>query len=98
MIVSLDNHELALDDAEGDWKAKDGKFNYKGVLDGVTTIQFVLDISKQAASWKIKLTKDDFWDEVEGSDGIDLRIIAGDYEGGLRLGVDQMTTLTFPKK
>ena len=96
----IDKFKIALDDADkgASWKSGNGRHVFKGKYDDVTTVQFVLDLSKESASWKFKVSKADFWDDIDGTDGLDFRVIIGNYQGGLRLDADQTTTMSYPQK
>ncbi len=100
VTVLIDKFKLALNDAdEGSaWKSGNGRHIFKGTFAGVTVVQFVIDLSKNSASWKFKVSKADFWDDIDGSDGLDFRVIIGNYQGGLRLDADQTTTMSYPQK
>ncbi len=100
VTVLIDKFKIALDDADvgSAWKSGNDRHIFKGTFAGVTVVQFVLDLSKNSASWKFKVSKADFWDDIDGSDGLDFRVIIGNYQGGLRLDADQTTTMSYPQK
>ncbi len=100
VTVLIDKFKVALNDAdEGSaWKSGNGRHIFKGTFAGVTVVQFVLDLSKNSANWKFKVSKADFWDDIDGSDGLDFRVIIGNYQGGLRLDANQTTTMSYPQK
>ncbi len=100
VTVLIDKFKVALNDADegAAWKSGNGRHIFKGTFAGVTVVQFVLDLSKNSASWKFKVSKADFWDDIDGADGLDFRVIIGSYQGGLKLDADQTTTMSYPRK
>ena len=99
VVLSIDEWSLDLDNSEsGGWKTSGSKHTFKGTFDGVTTLELVLDFTTGKSFWKAKVTKADFFGQIDGKDGLDVRLIVGDYEGGVQLPAAQTTTLTFPLK
>ncbi len=97
MTFAFDDYEVGLDDPQG-WKVSKEKYSYKGIIDGFTTVQLLLDFTPGKESWKLKIGKADFGGFVDPADGLDVRLQVGNYEGGLHLVPSQKTVLSYPTK
>lgn len=96
VTIHIDNWGETLLDDEA-WSMKgDAKAVYKEKADDGATLLLYLDLGGK--SWKFSIKNVDFQDDIDASDGIDVKLRVGDYEGGLRLEADQVTTFKYPPK
>lgn len=97
VVFSLDDWSLALSDEDGwKWSEDKRKGSYKAKPDDGSTVTLQLDFAKK--QWKFKTSKTDFGDDVNGDDGLDVRLRLGDYEGGVRLDAASQSNLNYPPK
>ena len=60
--------------------------------------RFSLMLNPVKNKWKFKIINADLASEINAGDGIDVILQAGNYEGGVKLDVEQKATLIYPKK
>ncbi len=101
VLILIDDAEYDLADFDpATWTVTPDfmKHSIKAKMGNTRNLALVMDFTKNPGVWKLKLTGCDFEDLLDGQDGLDLRIMIGEYEGAVRVPVFQKRSFVFPKK
>ena len=82
VVLSVDNWIFKFNDLNSWRPVSDKKYIYKTKLEN-SVISLILDFDKQI--WKFKINNTNFENKINISDGVDVKLKIGNYEGALRL-------------